>query len=66
MSIPLDCSCLSTPVMMPCVNFLSDYTGVDPCGYPISISVWWVGSASLALMLLHLFWIIELNLLHHQ
>ena len=36
--------------MMPCAHLLSDCSGVGPCGWPIYISVWRIGSASLALM----------------
>ena len=36
--------CLSTPVRMPCANLLLDFSGVGPCGCPISISVWRIGS----------------------
>ena len=31
-------------------TFFLDYSSVGPCGWPIYISVWFIGSASLALM----------------
>ena len=50
MSVTLDCFCLITPVRMPCAYLLSNCIGVGPCGCPISVAVWCIGSDSLALM----------------